>query len=128
MSHQSESEGNDESKDAGVDVSPWRTLFRLARPLRARILIIIFLAALSTGATLIEPLVYRVAVNDVAGLFVCKAQEQTDVQYEEISALTDSKPPNADVWPVAYQIKQDHVTTGRDVENCGASVSHRRRV
>ena len=51
MRRQSESAKNGKSNDTGVDVSPWRTLFRLARPLRARILIIICLEALSTGAT-----------------------------------------------------------------------------
>src|SRR6185312_10584151 len=84
MSHQSQSEKNDESKEAEVQVSPWRTLFTLARPFRFRILIIILLAALSTAASLIEPLIYRVAVNDVAGLFVRKAQEETELPEDEI--------------------------------------------
>src|SRR5882724_3417939 len=89
MSTQSSSEKNGEGKEAGVEVSPWRTLFRLARPFRARILIIILLAALSTAATLIEPLIYRVAVNDVAGLFVRKAQEETEQPEADISQLQE---------------------------------------
>jgi hypothetical protein len=39
MPHQSKSGRNGESKDAVVEAGPWRTLFRLARPFRARILI-----------------------------------------------------------------------------------------
>lgn len=93
-------EKNGEGKDAGVEVSPWRTLFRLARPFRARILIIILLAALSTGATLIEPLIYRVAVNDVSGLFVRKAQEQNE-QHEEAGSPKHELTPGDVVMFVA---------------------------
>lgn len=112
MSRQSKSDKNGESKDAGVEVSPWRMLFKLARPFRLRILIIIFLAALSTGATLIEPLIYRVAVNDVAGLFVRKAQEQTEPQEEETSLVQAAESPEDYIHQVAYQIKEPHVTPG----------------
>jgi hypothetical protein len=56
MSQRSLSERDGEAEDAGGEVSPWRTLLRLARPFRARSLSIICLAALSTGATVIEPL------------------------------------------------------------------------
>lgn len=71
--------------------SPWRTLFRLAYPSRFRILVIVLLAALSTAASLIEPLIYRVAVNDVAGLFVSQAQETTpQPEQDEESTAADA--------------------------------------
>ncbi len=48
----------------------WRFLIRLARPYRKRFAVIAVLAVLATGADLLQPLVYRMAINDVAGLFV----------------------------------------------------------
>src|SRR6267142_5204838 len=110
MPHQSKSGRNGESKDAEVEAGPWRTLIRLAHPFRTRILIIIGLVALSTGATLIEPLIYRVAVNDVAGLFVRKAQEQTEQPEEEISSLQETASPGSQFQQVTYQIKEPRVT------------------
>jgi ATP-binding cassette, subfamily B, bacterial len=109
MPQQSKSEKNGESKDVAVEVSPWRTLFRLANPFRARILIIICLVALSTGATLVEPLIYRVAVNDVAGLFVRKAQEQTEQQEDESGAAQATDLTGAYLQQVTYQIKKPQV-------------------
>jgi ABC-type multidrug transport system fused ATPase/permease subunit len=50
--------------------STLRALLRLARPHRNRFLFIALLALLGTGASLLQPLIYRVAINDVAGLFV----------------------------------------------------------
>ena len=43
---------------------------RLARPYQRRFLLIGLLALLGTAAELAQPLIYRVAINDVAGLFV----------------------------------------------------------
>jgi ABC-type multidrug transport system fused ATPase/permease subunit len=45
-------------------------LLQLARPHWKRFLIIAGLALLATGADLLQPLIYRTAINDVAGLFV----------------------------------------------------------
>ncbi|HKD16104.1 MAG TPA: ABC transporter ATP-binding protein [Candidatus Angelobacter sp.] len=45
-------------------------LIKLARPYQKRLVMITVLALLATGADLLEPLIYRVAINDVAGLFV----------------------------------------------------------
>src|SRR5262249_4651439 len=50
-----------------------RGLIGLARPYRKRLIIITVLALLGTSADLLQPLIYRVAVNDVAGLFVSHA-------------------------------------------------------
>jgi ABC-type multidrug transport system fused ATPase/permease subunit len=47
-----------------------RELLLLARPQRRRFLVIGLLALLATGADLLQPLIYRTAINDVAGLFV----------------------------------------------------------
>ncbi len=54
--------------------SPYRGVFRLLLRLssahRWQFALIGFYALLSTGADLLTPLIYRVAINDVAGLFV----------------------------------------------------------
>ena len=57
----------------------WRFLLRLARPYRGRFLVIALLALLGTAADLVEPLIYRAAVNDVAGLFVSPPDESPAV-------------------------------------------------
>src|SRR5262249_34171737 len=55
--------------------STWRILFHLATPYRRQCLVVILLALLGTTAELVEPLIYRTAVNDVAGVFVQRAAE-----------------------------------------------------
>jgi ATP-binding cassette, subfamily B, bacterial len=45
-------------------------LVNLAKPYRKRFLVIALLALFGTGADLLQPLIYRIAINDVAGLFV----------------------------------------------------------
>jgi len=47
-----------------------QALLRLARPYKTRFAVIVTLAVLATGADLLQPLIYRTAINDVAGLFV----------------------------------------------------------
>jgi ABC-type multidrug transport system fused ATPase/permease subunit len=66
---------------------------------------IIGLTALSTAASLVEPLIYRVAVNDVAGLFVGKAQQEAaDLDVE--TALADTpQSVKAEFLTVAYQTR-----------------------
>jgi ATP-binding cassette subfamily B protein len=53
--------------------SPWRSLLGLAAPYRGRLVLVATLALLGTAAELVQPLVYRTAVNDVAGVFVERA-------------------------------------------------------
>jgi ABC-type multidrug transport system fused ATPase/permease subunit len=45
-------------------------LIQLARPYKTRFIAIALLSLFATGADLLQPLIYRVAINDVAGLFV----------------------------------------------------------
>jgi ATP-binding cassette, subfamily B, bacterial len=97
---------NGESTVDEVTLSPWRTLFRLAYPSRIRILVIILLAALSTAASLIEPLIYRVAVNDVAGLFVSQAQEENSQQQEESSPAETIETTPIYLQPATYHIQE----------------------
>ena len=60
----------------------WRFLASLARPYRGRFVVIALLALLGTAADLVEPLIYRTAVNDVAGLFVGRTSETADDEAE----------------------------------------------
>jgi ABC-type multidrug transport system fused ATPase/permease subunit len=53
----------------------WLNIFRLIIPYRRKFLWVVLLGLLSTGASLVEPLIYREAINDVAGLFVRQARE-----------------------------------------------------
>ncbi len=52
----------------------WENIFRLIVPYRKKFLWVVTLGLLSTGASLVEPLIYRTAINDVAGLFVRQAR------------------------------------------------------
>jgi len=53
----------------------WKNIFRLIVPHKKKFLWVVTLGLLSTGASLVEPLIYREAINDVAGLFVRQARE-----------------------------------------------------
>ena len=53
----------------------WKHLYSLIAPHRGKFLLAMCFALLSTGANLIEPLVYREAINDIAGLFVKEATD-----------------------------------------------------
>jgi len=62
----------DETKAMGKE-HPWRTLWALTRSEGGRFALVTILAALGAAANLCEPLIYRVAVNDIAGVFVGRA-------------------------------------------------------
>jgi ATP-binding cassette, subfamily B, bacterial len=53
----------------------WSRLFSLVLPHKKKFILIVLIGLLSTGANLIEPLIYREAINDVAGLFLHQANE-----------------------------------------------------
>ena len=71
----------------------WWNLWDLAQPYRGRFLLVALFGALGTGAELVEPLVYRVAVNDVAGVFVRHAATGSDPIEDLIPAPAHSPPP-----------------------------------
>jgi ABC-type multidrug transport system fused ATPase/permease subunit len=68
--------------------SVWKSIYRLILPHRKKFFWVVLLALLSTGASLVEPLIYREAINDVAGLFVKQAKE--DVR-KEIGLFQDDE-------------------------------------
>lgn len=65
----------------------WR-FAQLAAPYRKKFLLIGLLAALATAAELVEPLIYRAAINDVSGVFVHRATEE-----QHRNQLNENSPP-----------------------------------
>ncbi|HTH54715.1 MAG TPA: ABC transporter ATP-binding protein, partial [Cyclobacteriaceae bacterium] len=55
----------------------WKSIFRLIIPKRKQFLLVVLISLLSTGVSLIEPLIYREAINDIAGIFVKQAKDDT---------------------------------------------------
>ena len=80
----------------------WKNVYRLILPYRKKFLWVVILGLLSTGVGLIEPLIYREAINDVAGLFVRQAREnaQKDLgvdpeEEESIRSMIRSESPDS---------------------------------
>src|SRR5258708_4527400 len=78
----------------------WKNIFRLIVPHKKKFLWVVTLGLLSTGASLVEPLIYREAINDVAGLFVRQAREnaQKDLgldpgEEDSIRSMIDQENP-----------------------------------
>lgn len=61
--------------EKNIKRSVWRNIFQLILPYKKKFFWVVLLSLLSTGASLVEPLIYREAINDVAGLFVKQAKE-----------------------------------------------------
>ena len=55
----------------------WKSIFRLIIPKKKQFLLVVLISLLSTGVSLIEPLIYREAINDIAGIFVKQAKDDT---------------------------------------------------
>jgi ATP-binding cassette subfamily B protein len=91
----------------------WANIFRLILPYRKKFLWVVTLGLLSTGASLIEPLIYRTAINDVAGLFVRQARlnAQKDLgvdpgEADSIQSLIRSEvPDSAATGPILPAVK-----------------------
>lgn len=78
------------------ETTPWRTLFQLARPYRRQFAFIALLALTATSLNLVEPLIYRAAINDIAGLFVDRFNENQPLDadsLEEGTALAPAATP-----------------------------------
>jgi ABC-type multidrug transport system fused ATPase/permease subunit len=74
-------------------------LFRLARPFKRRFILILALALAGAGCDLVQPLIYRTVINDVAGLFVERpsadltADERHDAEVERAGKTTQAHRP-----------------------------------
>src|SRR5579863_2704563 len=63
-------------------LSVWKNIVQLIVPQWRKFVLIVFIGLLATGANLIEPLIYREAINDVAGLFIQRAKDETRQKYQ----------------------------------------------
>jgi ABC-type multidrug transport system fused ATPase/permease subunit len=78
-------------KEGDVKKNVWQNIFRLIRPYKKGLLSVFVISLLSTAVTLVQPLIYREAVNDIAGLFVQDARN--DVKQEMgVDPETDDNP------------------------------------
>jgi ABC-type multidrug transport system fused ATPase/permease subunit len=68
----------------------WKSILKLMLPYKKTLVVLVILSLLSTANNLIEPLVYREAVNDIAGLFVKQAKDETR---KELGVTVDEDEP-----------------------------------
>jgi ABC-type multidrug transport system fused ATPase/permease subunit len=99
-------------KNASAKKNVWENIFRLIVPYRKKFLWVVILSLLSTGASLIEPLIYRTAINDVAGLFVRQARlnAQKDLgidpgEADSIQSMIRSEVPDSAAVPARPAIR-----------------------
>lgn len=105
--------------DSQESVGTVRALLRLARPFQGRFVLIAVLALLATAADLTQPLIYRVAINDVAGLFVRPSGESI----EEGPAPELSPSPAPGPSPVAWQHKSANQRPAQKKSKAGTRVT-----
>jgi len=69
----------------------WLNILLLVQPYRKKLLFVFVISLLATAITVVEPLIYREAVNDIAGLFIQRARN--DVKTEMgLETETDEDP------------------------------------
>ncbi len=92
----------------------WKSIARLMLPHKRTLGVLIFLSLLSTANSLIEPLVYREAINDIAGTFVQQTKEDTKQQVED-SILKNYQPVKGKIKETKKEkkkhIKEPHTRT-----------------
>lgn len=74
-------------------MSTLRAVVELARSYKKRFILIAILALLGTAADLVQPLIYRIAINDVAGLFVDRAGEAAKTDQASPPETLQPSPP-----------------------------------
>lgn len=68
----------------------WSHIYRLVQPYKKSLLRVFVISMLATAISLFEPLIYREAVNDIAGLFVKQARDDAAAQYGDDVQPDDS--------------------------------------
>jgi hypothetical protein len=104
------------------ETTPWRTLFQLAIPYRRQFIFIALLALIAASIDLIEPLIYRRAINDVAGLFV---DQFNDNPQTDLDVLDEPAPVAAPASPTPAALPT--AAPSPSVETRRASQSQRRQ-
>ena len=93
--------------------SVWKSIFRLIQPHKKRFTAVVIIGLLSTGVGLLEPLIYREAVNDVAGLFVKQAKD--DVRHE-LGVATDDDAVNNLIEKGIADVEKDADVISKEIE------------
>lgn len=68
-------------------IAIWKNIIGLFFTNKKALALVVFISLLSTGANLIEPLVYREAINDISGLFVQKAKDEANQSLVDTTAV-----------------------------------------
>ncbi len=71
----------------------WRNIVELLFSSKRKFVMVVFVSLLGTGASLVEPLIYREAINDVTGLFVRQAREDAKATVATDSVGTEENDP-----------------------------------
>src|SRR6185436_21191163 len=96
-------------------VRPLRRLWTLAKPYRSRFVVVALFSAIAAAAQLVEPLVYRVAVNDVAGVFVGRADADAEATAEPDAPPTHAAPSRSTVHRPPHRTQsRGHHRTARE--------------
>src|SRR6185436_14619368 len=96
-------------------VRPLRRLWTLAKPYRSRFVVVALFSAIGAAAQLVEPLVYRVAVNDVAGVFVGRDGADTEATLQGDAPSTHAAPARRTVHRPAHRtVSHGHHRTARE--------------
>src|ERR1035441_5706785 len=116
-------------RHAAENLGTWKVLLQLARPYRKRFILIALLALLGTGADLLQPLIYRTAINDVAGMFVDRVEEkagppvapaeaQPSIRDQQLERLEKTQLPHRPNY-VAPRTRRQALTTRSEERRVG---------
>ena len=104
-----------------IKKSVWKNIFGLILPHRKRFIAVVVIGLLSTCVGLLEPLIYREAVNDVAGLFVKQAKDDAR---KEAGLDTEDDPVNNLIEKGIADVEKDADAIGQEIEQIKAKHSH----
>ena len=82
---------NPSNKKTKTRKAVWSNIFRLVSPYRKRLMLVFLISLTATAVTLLQPLIYREAINDIAGLFIDQARK--DAGIESVSDSDDEQAP-----------------------------------
>jgi ATP-binding cassette, subfamily B, bacterial len=86
----------------------WIHLFQLIIPHKKRFILVVAIGLLATGANLIEPLIYREAINDITGLFVQQAKNDTRDELKNNAGFSDETDAGEEILPSKKVKKEPH--------------------
>jgi ABC-type multidrug transport system fused ATPase/permease subunit len=74
----------------------WKNIAGLFLTNKKSLALVVFISLLSTGANLVEPLVYREAINDISGVFVQRAKDEASNQLTDTTSVASDSVDVAD--------------------------------